>query len=1210
MLLFISLQACLPNYPLDNAEKYHENQGHDFDGDGQTEVDGDCDDQDATVFKGATEYCNEKDNDCDGLIDDDSEDAVDWYLDADGDGFGRINFEIRECEAPVGYIALKKDGNGETIYDCNDEDRFIFPDAAEFCDSKDNDCDDLVDDDDPNAVGVAFWYRDADRDGFGTPEEKQQACMQPAGFIQGEEDLPAEKQDCDDGDPNVNPGMNEICDQIDNDCDGGIDNEDPDDTPDWMWTEDADGDGYGAAAQEADRVASCEPIEGYARSNDDCDDTDIEINPQGTEICDGVDQDCDGLIDEGTQISWYADMDGDGYGSNPLDITSIQDCDNANPTGYVLNYDDCDDNPSTGANNYPGAPEYCDGVDNNCDTVVDENNAVDAEVWFIDSDSDGFGDEAGTPFTSCSQPVGYVADNSDCDDYRSFVNPNAAEDCFLGSDENCDGSDNDSGALNCSNFYVDADSDGFGDGNDSQCLCYAEGDYIATSATDCDDSKPLVNPNAQENCATGHDDDCDGDSNDHYASNCSFFFFDEDLDGFGTEDGICMCEPEGIYSAVVDTDCNDVDTLVNPDASEICDEFDVDEDCSGEADDEFADGAIPWYQDLDLDDYGNADVEVIQCDQPAGFVLDNTDCDDLDPIRNPRETEICLVDPVTLLHRDEDCSGSDNDPILGTGAGGTVYYLDEDQDTYGVTLDSRYLCYTEGFYTTILTDDCDDGDLGISPGDVETCATADDEDCDGLEDEDGALGCSEFYYDEDNDGYGLGSDSQCLCNAEGNYRASLGGDCDDSDQWTNPGFENCGLVGIIPETDSFLSFTGRQEDDSGSETQFLGNFDYNNDGISDIAVIDYGYDAVIGQNQYTDTGALFLYLGPVNSSKDLSTGAGADLIFASENASEEVGKYGLSAGNWDTDFETEIMVNGSSDAYIIESALAGMGLITDTNPAIISMSNIMFSTQAYLLGDFNRDDIEDPPSDSLMDIVLGGSVYLGTESSQGQGIDGFAFGAGYSYNTSISLQNRGVDFDGDGTIERLSIHDVDIRITSFDPNILWTDHYVLSASHAVTGRVEAGDLNGDGYPELISSNIGYDHYDAVQGILTDSGGVWVFEGSSSGITATGLGDAYWSYVGGAGEQVGNQLAVMDVDNDGNGDLVFAQASSAPSVLFYGNLVAPSSGDPATILEADAVFSGTAYGVGNAGDQNLDGYDDILLRAETGNDIYLFLGASR
>ncbi|MCK6525288.1 hypothetical protein L6R49_28115, partial [Myxococcota bacterium] len=130
---------------------------------------------------------------------------------------------------------------------------------------------------------------------------------------------------------------------------------------------------------------------------------------------------CDGAVDEDSAAdaaTWYSDADKDGYGDKS---TTTQSC--ASPSGYVTDATDCDD---TDASTYPGAPETCDGDDDDCDTSVDED-AVDADIWYADADGDGFGD-ADTTLEACDLPSGYTDDDSDCDD----TNPKLSSGCFPG----------------------------------------------------------------------------------------------------------------------------------------------------------------------------------------------------------------------------------------------------------------------------------------------------------------------------------------------------------------------------------------------------------------------------------------------------------------------------------------------------------------------------------------------------------------------------------------------------------------------------------------------------------------------------------------------------------------------------------------------------------------------------------------------------------
>ena len=210
--------------------------------------------------------------------------------------------------------------------------------------------------------------------------------------------IPAE-EDCNDEDGTVNPSApDDDCDGVDDNCNDLVD----EDAPTSVYFEDTDGDGHG---EDGTEILACSPPEGYVESNDDCDDDNDQIYPGAEEICNDLDDDCDNEYDEGVTTTFYRDADKDEFGDAR---NSVEACEQ--PAGYVSDDTDCDDRL---ADVYPGADEYCNDRDDDCDREIDET-PVDAVLGWFDADGDGFGDPA-TEDYYCDP----TTNNLDCDDTDS-----------------------------------------------------------------------------------------------------------------------------------------------------------------------------------------------------------------------------------------------------------------------------------------------------------------------------------------------------------------------------------------------------------------------------------------------------------------------------------------------------------------------------------------------------------------------------------------------------------------------------------------------------------------------------------------------------------------------------------------------------------------------------------------------------------------------
>ena len=453
------------------------------------------------------------------------------------------------------YVDNDGDGYNEDDGDCDDDDNSVNPGATEvWYDGDDSDCD-----------GSSDYDQDGDgydSDGYGGT-------------------------DCDDTDSAAYLGASEsVDDGVDQDCDG----------TDTCYL-DADFDGYGDSATtdsvsapgtSASPVYVCDdPSNGVADDDDDCDDSDATVYPGATELCDGQDGDCDGALagDE-------SDDDG---------VECVEDSGGWDGSA-ISGGEDCDDDDSSA---YPGAPEYCDTTDHDCDGESLDDDSVDVLTWYADVDGDGFGDATVTDI-DCQQAFGWVSDATDCDDAVTGTHPGAEDIPYDAIDQDCSGED-----------LCDVDGDGF-DFDGAECF----GD-------DCDDANTDIHPDADEVWYDDVDQDCAQDS-DYDADGDGFYsatYGGEDCDDAAADtypgapdeigDGVITdCDGADEYDGDGDdfagseyggTDCDDANSSIHPGAEETW--YDgIDQDCDESDDfDQDGDGLV-----VD-DDCDDTDASIGEC---------------------------------------------------------------------------------------------------------------------------------------------------------------------------------------------------------------------------------------------------------------------------------------------------------------------------------------------------------------------------------------------------------------------------------------------------------------------------------------------------------------------------------------------------------------------------------------------------------------------
>ncbi|MBL8618644.1 MAG: VCBS repeat-containing protein [Deltaproteobacteria bacterium] len=573
-----------------------------------TDPTGDCDDSDATIRSSATELAGDLvDQNCDG--------RELCYTDVDRDGqrpaSGATTLSADADCSDVGEAAASA-----AATDCDDSRASVYLGAPEVVgDGIDQDCD-----------GFEGCYTDADGDGLRGADLRTIPSTDADCADAGEATAALPATDCDDSDPAIRPGATELPgDLVDQNCDGA----------ELCY---ADGDRDGARGPGGATVASadldCADLgEAVASAVVDCDDAAATTYPGAPELPgDGVDQSCDGAE------LCYADGDRDGARSATLTVASA-DLDCADPgeaaAAIALDCDDSDAARRPGATELPG-----DLVDQNCDG---------AELCYADGDRDGARSAtltvASADLDCADLGEGASTAAEDCDDAVAAIRPGATELPGDAIDQDCDG------AELC---YADADDDGARPSSGLTVAspdldCGGPGEATAFDpATDCDDGDATRFVGAPEVVGDGVDQDCNG------AERC---YADSDGDGQRGTDlreltsiDLDCADPGEAAAALPATDCDDGVAEVRAGVSEV----------AGDERDQNCDGLETCFADADSDGFRAPEGTTVSstdadCRDPgeAWLSVPATDCDDLNPDRNPSAEDL----PEDGI--DQDCDGVD-----------------------------------------------------------------------------------------------------------------------------------------------------------------------------------------------------------------------------------------------------------------------------------------------------------------------------------------------------------------------------------------------------------------------------------------------------------------------------------------------------------------------------------------------------------------------
>ncbi len=771
-----------------------------------------------------------------------------------------------------------------------------------------------------------------------------------------------------------------------------------------------------------------------------------------------------------------------------------------------------------------------------------------------------------------------------------------------------DGAPSVDGDEQTSRFHADADADGWALRDDWVVAVTPPVGYIApeddrgNNLWDCDDGDETVHPGAEEICADGLDQDCNGADAEWETRH-----YDEDGDGYPGTVGVSECElPDGAFTS--GTDCDDSDDAVSPGADEVCGDG-IDNDCDGDSD------AGPWwYADEDGDGYADLTRAEQACDRfddrlPGG----HHDCDDEDADVHPGATELC-GDGV-----DDDCDGVDD--------AGTWWYRDSDGDGRGDASVALQSCSEPPGYVDD-DQDCDDAHAAVSPDSMERCADGVDNDC-----ADGdAPGELTWYADADGDGHGTGDDTLTACVAPSGY-VDEADDCDDDDPSVHPEAEEvcgdatdndcdgsapgCGLIGGSSVGDFELAWSGEAPGDrAGAQVAWGG--DHDGDGLTELLL-----GAIYNDTMGDAAGAAYL----LDASSPTLT-AGRAILLGSGSA--DLAGAAVASGDWDGDGWPDVLVgapgyygDSAGAVYAVLGPLTGQVFLQLAEFVVVGGSGKAGNTLARGT-DLDGDGVDELviPVPTTDDIYLFDELVAGTRD-----VSDFDGGL-YATDTREfgAAVDGGVDVDGDGLDDLLVgapgagqtgsggevflfLGPISGSTVHTDAEFWWRghDHERLGGAVAIVS-----DGNADGRPDLLfgASNAHLDEAKAGQAyaireLPTRPVGAHVV--AEAVVQGSGRYDRVGVSVGRCGDMDGDGVDEViigaEMHSDSNTGRVFVIPADVSGV--------DDVEDAASAWAISETAGGSADSAACIGDWNGDGLDELAVGDDEEGDYrgagYVLLG---